>query len=114
MSAATYSRVVGSRVVAKVNPCHKPAGSSEGGQFCETGGGTNYRMWDVSELQEQNRTWDKKLTQEERAELEAYTGYGFQVINERLRKAKGKELDTHRLRERVALLDAAVGKNILD
>lgn len=32
--------------VRKDNPCHKPAGTSEGGQFCETGGGKP--VWEMT------------------------------------------------------------------
>ena len=33
------SKKIKDAAVSKGNPCHKPAGSSDGGQFCETGGG---------------------------------------------------------------------------
>jgi hypothetical protein len=53
----------------KGNPCHKPAGTSEGGEFCETGGSTSVGRWTPTgdkESDVDNKAWLQRIKEIEK------------------------------------------------
>jgi hypothetical protein len=57
--------------IRKDNPCHKPAGTNEGGQFCETGSGVS-SGWSDEEHQSAANRWSAGLSLNEQDTVENY------------------------------------------
>ena len=124
MAAATYSRVVGSRVVVKSgehNPCHKPSGPG-GGQYCSTGGGGGSSiesdLTEVIDVEDADKvygkefdaaaSWKQSLNPKEQAALVNYRDRGgFRKTNDYLRGGSYDE----RSRETAIRLESALSRS---
>jgi hypothetical protein len=97
------------RILAKENPCHEPGGSSEGGQFCETGGEGGGGEAKPEAAKPITPGLDSPtLTPKEQETITYYQGdKGYIAINESLRKGNAPGEHAKRLDSAIAKFKSA-------